>query len=150
MAIEVAGPLSGRTNFKNIYWREFFDTASPCAESAFYSWGNSESRTTRRVNSIGGFREGWRNAQKLFLVVDVFGRYGNEKPRSAGPGTKQEILPDDVTIPRRTPRRSVNLISLPGFLVPDQDMDNVSTKSTAAAANKDPFFPFACLVSPYT
>ena len=58
----------------------------------------------------------------------------------------REVPFDEVTIPGRMLRWNVNLISLSGFLVPDQDVGNVFTKAMAEAAKKDP--PFSHFVVP--
>ena len=58
----------------------------------------------------------------------------------------RDVPLEDVMIPGRTIRWNVNIVSLSGFLVPDQDMANVFTKAMAEAAQKDP--PFSPFVVP--
>ena len=149
LAKEMMTSLAGRTKFKNFSWREFDETASLFVESGFGSWKqisllDGETRKFLR----GNLTDGGCSERQLCLVNDVFSHYENEKPRSSVADAKgvivREVPFEEVMIPERMIRWNVNLSSLTGWLVPDQDMANVFTKAMAGAAKKDPpFSPFA-------
>ena len=75
----------------------------------------------------------------LSLVNDIFDHYENEKPRRNSSRDPKRGPPyEEVAIPQKMERWAVDLSSLTGLLVPDQDMANVFPKEFYEASKKEP------------
>ena len=143
---QMMGSLGKRSKFAHFDKRHFSSAAKLFVQAGFSSWTaiSKLDDETRRF-----LREDLRKKHKcsaldLSLINDIFAHYENEKPRrTSSRDPKREPPYEEIVIPQKMERWAVDLSSLVGLLVPDQDMTNVFSKEFYEASKKEPpFTPF--------
>ena len=143
--------LGRRHRFEHFRSSDFGQAARLFAKVGFTSWPAIAKldEETRKF-----LREDLRKAHKcsareLSLVNDIFTYYENEKPRRASPkeaGWRREPPYEELVIPQMVERWTVNLSTLGGYLIPDQEMTNMFSKEFYEASKKEP--PYTPYVLP--
>ena len=82
-------------------------------------------------------------ALDLSLIIDIFARYGNEKPRRTSRDPKREPPCEEVVIPQKMERCAVGLSKLAGFSPPARRWRTSFLRNFTRRAKKGPrYTPF--------